>query len=82
MNIVNCIFDNLTTSSDSVNAGGFYLNMGNSYSYAISGNTISNISSSKSSLYLTGYPSKLSFLNNSFQNIRCSSSNGGVYNYK
>jgi ABC-type uncharacterized transport system permease subunit len=77
VNIMNCIFNNLKSNSSSINAGVFYLSTSISYSCSILGNLISDIMSSKSSIYLTGNPSKLSFSNNSFKNVECSS-NGGV----
>jgi hypothetical protein len=75
--IVDCVFNKLISSSSSVNAGVFYANMDISYSHLISGNTISNITSTKSSIYMMGDCSKLLFSNNSLYNIE-SSSEGGV----
>jgi hypothetical protein len=79
--IINCTFNNLHTTSASVNAGAFYMIMTTSYAYIFSGNSISDCASAKSSIYLTGSVNSLNFSDNIFKNIESTSTSiyGGVY---
>jgi hypothetical protein len=79
--IINCTFNNLGTTSTNVNAGVFYMNMNSGYVYVFSGNSISDCTSAKSSIYLTGSMYSLNFSDNIFKNIESTSTTiyGGVY---
>jgi hypothetical protein len=79
VSIINCTFNNLCTTSTGVNAAAFYMNMGSSYAYIFSGNTISNVIGAKSAVYTTGNFSTFTFENNLFENIESTGSYGGVY---